>query len=251
MSTDDAHEAMLARYARGDLAQDLLDAWPAMRPRIHARIRDNVAAFDARATPQLHAAAPVADALRAEPHDATHPSGALELAMSEHSVSADDMRDFYPARMPPPEPAWPTWDVVLEDRKLEQVCAHVCAMVDEFADAPPFTIQRVAELLLEPKKHYHTRSKYLAALCRTLGVTAVATPHRTPPQEPPQPHFALRTKSESQLFHPLPFAEDVPAGRIDEVDVPTEHGAVGDAHPLTATQARDADASERARLDTP
>ncbi|KAJ6264548.1 hypothetical protein Dda_0695 [Drechslerella dactyloides] len=41
-----------------------------------------------------------------------------------------------------------------------------------FATAPPHTVQRFAELILKPTRHYHTLPKYLRAVNRVVGVTS-------------------------------------------------------------------------------
>ena len=61
---DMAESAMLERYARGDASQDLVDAWPSLRPHLCQRLRDNVRAFPVHTEPHLHKAAPLADLLR-------------------------------------------------------------------------------------------------------------------------------------------------------------------------------------------
>ena len=195
-----AESAMLERYARGDASQDLVDAWPSLRPHLCQRLRDNVRAFPVHTEPHLHKAAPLADLLRDDPTLIERPSAAIELLMTEHDITPDDTRGFVPARAPPPSAAWPTWDAALDGSHVDRVCEHVCAMLDDF-DAPPCTMQRVAELLLEPTKQYHTRSKYLGALRR-----------------PGEAHDAT-----------------VPRGRVDELDSSTAHGTVArTVQPLSA-----------------
>lgn len=211
---------MLERYARGDASQDLVDAWPSLRPHLRQRIRDNVQAFEVRTQPHLHKAAPLADLLRDDPALIERPSAAMELLMTEHDIAPEDTQGFYPARAPPPSAAWPTWDAALDGSHVDRVCDHVCAMLDDF-DAPPCTMQRVAELLLEPTKQYHTRSKYLGALRRALGVTGTLRQAPMPPPRPTVPggaHDAL-----------------VPRGRVDELDSSSAHGTVsGTVQPLSA-----------------
>ena len=43
-----------------------------------------------------------------------------------------------------------------------------------FADAPPFTVQRLAELALMPSAHYRTLPSYLRALDRVISVSSAA-----------------------------------------------------------------------------
>ena len=143
---DMAESAVLERYARGDASQDLVDAWPSLRPHLCQRLRDNVRAFPVHTEPHLHKAAPLADLLRDDPTLIERPSAAIELLMTEHDITPDDTRGFVPARAPPPSAAWPTWDTALDGSHVDRVCEHVCAMLDDF-DAPPCTMQRVAELL--------------------------------------------------------------------------------------------------------
>lgn len=211
---------MLERYARGDASQDLVDAWPSLRPHLLQRLRDNVRAFAVRTEPHLHKAAPLADLLRDDPSLIERPSAAMELLMTEHNITPDDTHGFVPARAPPPSAAWPTWDAALDGSHVDRICEHVCAMLDDF-DAPPSTMQRVAELLLEPTKQYHTRSKYLGALRRVLGVTGTLRQAPTPPPRPAVPSIA-------------PDAT-VPRGRVDELDSSTAHGTVSrTVQPLSA-----------------
>ena len=82
-------------------------------------------------------------------------------------------------------------------------------------------MQRVAELLLEPTKQYHTRSKYLGALRRVLGVTGTLRQAPTSPPRPAQPGEA--------------HDATVPCGRVDELDSSTAHGTVArTVQPLSA-----------------
>ena len=49
---------------------------------------------------------------------------------------------------------------------------HLLLLLSLFT-APPFTLQRLTELLSQPSHHYHTTSHYLAALCKCVyGITA-------------------------------------------------------------------------------
>jgi hypothetical protein len=52
-------------------------------------------------------------------------------------------------------------------------------------EKPPHTIQRLAELILYPKKHYNTLPAYLRAVDRVTSVTSSADifPFRTPATE--------------------------------------------------------------------
>lgn len=46
---------------------------------------------------------------------------------------------------------------------------ELCARLEEF-EGPPFTMQRLCELLLEPRRHYRRRSKFAFACGKLLTV---------------------------------------------------------------------------------
>lgn len=227
----------------------------------------NVLAFDVHATPKLHRAAPLAPLLR-EQGEAR--GAAWDLLVSEHELTEKDWQDFFPAQVAPPHEEAPTWDTALTGDSLQRACDSVCAMLDEF-DEPPFTVQRLAELVVEPQAHYHTRSKYLAALSRVLAVSPVAPGAPSRPTQEDSPVFRMRASSESTpMYAPIPFlapaveragtagsagaaavSEDlgVPSGPIDELDSTEARGAVTDVvHPLSAATHIDVP-EKRARTD--
>ena len=67
--------------------------------------------------------------------------------------------------VPPTSPSDPS-------DSFEPRVSHLLLLLSTFA-APPFTLQRLAELLNEPRQHYNNTSHYLAALCKCVyGITA-------------------------------------------------------------------------------
>ena len=67
--------------------------------------------------------------------------------------------------VPPTTPSDPS-------ESFEPRVSHLLLLLSLFASAP-FTLQRLAELLCEPRQHYNTTSHYLAALCKCVyGITA-------------------------------------------------------------------------------
>lgn len=48
-------------------------------------------------------------------------------------------------------------------------------LTEDFPNSPPYTIQRLAELILYPKRHYRHLSPYLQAVHRVVGVSSTAT----------------------------------------------------------------------------
>ncbi|KAK7054965.1 hypothetical protein VNI00_003428 [Paramarasmius palmivorus] len=88
--------------------------------------------------------------------------------------------------------------------------------LDEFESEPPFTIQRVCELCLEPKKHYKAVGKYLRAVEKSLLVTS--SKDSFPPITDTDANGLTRSISISgstsqstpttPLFSPIPFLHE-------------------------------------------
>ncbi|KAJ7063169.1 PPP4R2-domain-containing protein [Mycena amicta] len=68
--------------------------------------------------------------------------------------------------------------------------AELFTLLDQF-DSAPFTIQRVCELCLEPKKHYNSVGKYLRAVEKALLVTS--THNSFPPLSESERDITIRT----------------------------------------------------------
>ncbi|OHW93159.1 ppp4r2 domain protein [Colletotrichum incanum] len=73
----------------------------------------------------------------------------------------------------------------------ESLPAQIAAMLDEinsvlstFPKYPPHTIQRLAELVLEPRRHYRHLASYLHAVDRVVHVTSGANTYPLPPAIP-------------------------------------------------------------------
>jgi PPP4R2 len=52
----------------------------------------------------------------------------------------------------------------------QQLATRVISYIASFDKAPPFTVQRIAELILFPSRYHSSQVKYLRALDRTLMV---------------------------------------------------------------------------------
>ncbi|KAH9823747.1 PPP4R2 [Teratosphaeria destructans] len=63
---------------------------------------------------------------------------------------------------------------------MYQSCARI--LEKDFIQSPPYTIQRVAELVLQPKKHYRFLPQYLRALDRVVSVGSPVTDFPLPTQ---------------------------------------------------------------------
>ncbi|KAH7345570.1 hypothetical protein B0J17DRAFT_640331 [Rhizoctonia solani] len=56
--------------------------------------------------------------------------------------------------------------------EAKEELGRIFAYLDDFDSAPPFTVQRLAELIVKPRGHYKNVGKYIRALERTLLVTS-------------------------------------------------------------------------------
>ena len=63
-------------------------------------------------------------------------------------------------------------DALAGDESYQQSCNRLYALLAQF-EGPPFTVQRLCELLSTPHKHHRTKLKLLAALDKLLSVTSV------------------------------------------------------------------------------
>lgn len=88
---------------------------------------------------------------------------------------------------------------VTEDKQDEEMNIYINIdnlLLQRFKHAPPFTIQRICDLLSEPKKYYKTKLKYLRAFEKVLTVISHAKVHY---QSPP-----LSSNSSEPKFSPPP-----------------------------------------------
>ncbi|KAG1832147.1 PPP4R2-domain-containing protein [Suillus variegatus] len=60
----------------------------------------------------------------------------------------------------------------MNQQEAGEVKAFIFRQLHEFDDDPPFTIQRVCELCVQPKQHYKALGKYLRAVEKSLLVTS-------------------------------------------------------------------------------
>lgn len=123
-----------------------------------------------------------------------------------HSFTAEHSDEEGPPRpMPGGEP-------------VETAAAALHSMINAFHSAP-FTLQRLCEVLLEPRKQYNRVDKLLLALERLLSVTTTLEPAREPPPRP-----ALSMLGPVNENPPSPYAGQPPAGPLSqhapEIDSP-------------------------------
>ena len=68
----------------------------------------------------------------------------------------------------------------------------------DFAQSPPYTIQRLAELVLHPKKHYRFLPSYLRALDRIVSVSSPLSDFPLPALHPPS-NGSFLTNGDAQI----------------------------------------------------
>jgi len=101
----------------------------------------------------------------------------------------------------------------MNEQEANELKGFIFAQLHEFEESPPFTIQRVCELCLRPREHYHTVGKYLRAVEKSLLVTS--SWNAFPPEKDasaPLASISMRytplTTSSTPLFSPIPFLHD-------------------------------------------
>lgn len=100
-----------------------------------------------------------------------------------------------------------------------QLASRISSYIESFDTSPPFTIQRIAELILFPSRYHSSKAKYLRALDRTLMVHAISDSELTvqvsstvkdfPPVEPSENHSLTEPADEFPLFSPIPWLSAV------------------------------------------
>ncbi|KDN47259.1 hypothetical protein RSAG8_03738, partial [Rhizoctonia solani AG-8 WAC10335] len=79
----------------------------------------------------------------------------------------------------------------LNTDEAREELGRIFAYLHDFDSAPPFTVQRLAELVVKPRGHYKNVGKYIRALERTLLVTST---HKDYPLDT----YALETQNGTQ-----------------------------------------------------
>lgn len=126
---------------------------------------------------------------------------------------------FYPAKTKAPSERKGNWGRVLSKSETQSEINLIFEMLDDFEESPPFTIQRLSELVLDPKTYVRSGPKLLSSLMRLLSVTASHADF--PPVSPGQPPVSTvntaanggvstrsvgpPSPSSEPLFSPIPF----------------------------------------------
>lgn len=160
--------------------------WPALKDAIKHLLKQTFASWPGPSEPILHpAAALISKDGGADLSSTSSTTSSDEAGPSSERkangdsggaathVSAADLQAFFPSKRQAGPAMGDSWSRRLntdEERKAEQ--RVVFSMLDDFEGQPPFTIQRLSELVLRPTQHHHTLPKYSSALKRLLSVTA-------------------------------------------------------------------------------
>ena len=95
---------------------------------------------------------------------------------------------------------------------LDDARASLHTLLDEFS-SPPFTIQRLCELVLEPTKQYTRADKLVLAIERLLIVTSTLKVAKNPPKRP-----SLASLGPVNENPPSPYDGQPPAGPPPSLD---------------------------------
>ncbi|PRW59457.1 mediator of RNA polymerase II transcription subunit 12 isoform X1 [Chlorella sorokiniana] len=112
----------------------------------------------------------------------------------------------------PPRPPPPGFE------NAESLAARLHALLDGF-EAAPFTLQRLCEVLLEPRKQYARLDKVTVAIEKLLMVTSTRQPDAPGSLPPPPPLSELRGVNDNP---PSPYLD----GRPPQVLDPQQHQAL-------------------------
>ncbi|OLN84342.1 hypothetical protein CCHL11_05919 [Colletotrichum chlorophyti] len=88
--------------------------------------------------------------------------------------------------------------------QIESMLVEITKVLSTFPKYPPHTIQRLAELVLEPRRHYSHLASYLHAVDRVVHVTSGANIYPLPPAIPDMSHMTLMSNGNAngQPFDP-------------------------------------------------
>ncbi|KIK06526.1 hypothetical protein K443DRAFT_674181 [Laccaria amethystina LaAM-08-1] len=105
----------------------------------------------------------------------------------------------------------------MNEQQANELKGHIFVQLDEFdLDNPPFTIQRLCELCIHPRRNYNSVGKYLRAVEKSILVTSTqdSFPPLTEAELDSSGRSAIALGSTRQsapstpLFSPIPFLHD-------------------------------------------
>ncbi|KAJ4327450.1 hypothetical protein N0V84_002103 [Fusarium piperis] len=165
----DSDNGLLSRVASGCSVEK--EAWPALRSDILSRL-DSIAHNDFP-IPKLPPPPPTPETIEdklASPQPSS-PPGASSQETNKENAPAESL--------PATQPIEGTLPKQLADMLLD-ITSHL----QTFDTYPPHTIQRLADLILQPHAHYKALAPYLHAVDRTVQVTSGTNIYPLPPPIP-------------------------------------------------------------------
>jgi hypothetical protein len=121
----------------------------------------------------------------------------FEVSDSQRTeANTDNTEDMPPPPSQQPAPTDPDdLTVALPPELLTMYQSSIRALQYEFAHSPPYTVQRLAELTLRPKRHYRFLPAFLRALDRIVSVSSSVSEFPLPPPNPPVNGFLSNGES--------------------------------------------------------
>ncbi|PWZ02571.1 hypothetical protein BCV70DRAFT_196818 [Testicularia cyperi] len=112
----------------------------------------------------------ISDSSSSSSHSPTSPSavGGSSQPGNAPYVPPADTQNFYPSKRPMVSSTY----AVLSPAERDSEKTQLFEKLDDFDIQPPFTIQRLAELVLFPTRHYRSARKWASAVSKCLLVTA-------------------------------------------------------------------------------
>lgn len=190
---DPAYEAILERIAATDIIGPEIE-WSQLREMIKFKLEQNIIVF-------------LSDA---EQHTDVS-NGSPRLATGIPDSSGNLRLPPFPPRKPNELNPIEAQKVHMNEEEANELKNLIFKQLHEFDENPPFTIQRVCELCVNPKKQYKAIGKYLRAVERSLLVTS--TWNSFPPETSlnglslasTSANFSIQSAPSTPMFSPIPF----------------------------------------------
>ncbi|KAF7537619.1 hypothetical protein G7Z17_g12819 [Cylindrodendrum hubeiense] len=166
----DSDNGLLSRVALGTPVE--IDTWPGLRSDILARLEE--IAHNEFPIPKLP---PPQAGPRptSEPRASPLPSSPLDQSSQEINKE-NAPTESLPATQPVDSGALP--------KQLADMLTDITTHLQTFTTCPPHTVQRLAELILQPRAHYKALATYLHAVDRVVQVTSGISTYPLPPAIP-------------------------------------------------------------------
>lgn len=145
------YDAVLEQIADSDIEESKIE-WALLRDIIKYKVDENIALFLADPLPHITVE------FQPLPEDLLK-AGNLKLP----PFPLREQNDLNHSEVP---------KAYMNQQEAGEVKAFIFRQLHEFDDDPPFTIQRVCELCVQPKQHYKALGKYLRAVEKSLLVTS-------------------------------------------------------------------------------